>query len=83
MLKTVTIFDPPPSQTPLKALADFDAEKRARWDQLNAYQPNGIACPSCGQECAETAIGPPTHTKPPKWPIRCLSCAWVGHRVAC
>ena len=84
MLKTITILDTPERGMPLKSLKDFNAEKQARWADINAPKPNGIACPQCGQECAETG-NPNQHMsgEPPKWKIACPSCSWRGSRVAC
>lgn len=88
MLTTIHVYDPPTSDPakPLQSLEAYDAEKRARWAQLNIPQPNGIACPQCGSECQETALGPglkAVDTQPPKWPIACSRCSWRGYRVAC
>lgn len=67
---------------PLQSLAEFDAEKLARWEHLKQLEPNGIACPACGNECGENALGH-VSGNPPKWQIACLSCGWHGHRIAC
>lgn len=82
-LKNITVYDPPEVRTALRSLDDFNAEKQARWEHLTQLQPNGIACPSCGHECGESATGPQLQTQPPRWAIRCLSCEWSGYRVAC
>ena len=68
----------------MKTLDEFNAEKQARWVQINTPAPNGIACPTCGQECQETG-NPNQHItgQPPQWKIRCSQCDWKGTRVAC
>ena len=45
-------------------------------------QPNGIACPECGEELMDTNPMITLTSMPPKKNIHCPECKYVGYRYA-
>lgn len=43
-------------------------------------QPNGIACPQCGDELLDISPGMVLPTQPPQTYVACGSCGFQGHR---
>lgn len=65
----------------LKSLEDNEREAMERWSRMQPQlqQPNGIACPECGNELVEHRSAR-LASNPPKYATRCLLCGYTGYR---
>ena len=50
--------------------------------QLDVALPNGVACPTCGNELLDTHPNLILNYKPPQKHIKCSKCAFRGVRLA-
>lgn len=71
----------------MKSLKEHDLERSRAWTEQSlpsggAKQPNGIACPRCGEELVDTMPQVQLTSIPPRKHVGCLSCGWTGTRVA-
>ena len=66
----------------LKNLSEHNREKSLQWQWQSAVnsQPNGIACPECGQELLDTNPDQVLLTAPPQFRVHCSSCDYTGTR---
>jgi transposase len=46
------------------------------------YDPNGLACPDCGNELVDIDKNVQLMSSPPKIKVKCLNCDFVGFRIA-
>jgi predicted RNA-binding Zn-ribbon protein involved in translation (DUF1610 family) len=66
----------------LKSLDEHNTTATA-WNAslyANTPQPNGIACPNCGEELMDSQPMMTLTSNPPKKNIHCPSCDYVGYR---
>ena len=67
---------------PLKSLEDHNKEMEEYYRNLHKYpKPNGLACPICGKELADSD-GVLLISMPPKRRIYCPHCGYMGYRIA-
>lgn len=64
----------------LVSLADFNTVKRTQHQYIDV--PNGIACPTCGNELVDSDKRCVLASDPPKLNIKCLNCNYSGYRLA-
>jgi DNA-directed RNA polymerase subunit RPC12/RpoP len=63
----------------LKSLAQHNKE---RTDAYMQQPPNGIACPTCGQELVDSRPTGMLLSLPPQKEVHCPACGWRGFRLA-
>lgn len=74
----------PPKEAPkLKTLEEHNTLRAAAHDAMAQRSPraNGIACPQCGKELVDSNPSV-LASNPPKKNTKCLSCDYVGYRIA-
>ncbi len=74
-----------PRRAGLMTLDEWNAERKAIWSRPSPSddEPNGIACPHCGEETLDRSPGKMLDGSPPRMEIHCNSeCGFVGRRIA-
>ena len=74
-----------PRWSGLGTLDEWNAERKTRWGHPSPSddEPNGIACPHCGEETLDRSPGKMLDGSPPRMEIHCNSeCGFVGRRIA-
>ena len=70
----------------MKSLDEFNAERRKErfeWKEAwNKPRKNGIACPKCGGELADSSPSITLTSDPPQKNVSCEACGYKGYRVA-
>ena len=68
----------------LITLEDHNKQTNERYMALNwcTAQPNGIACPECGEELVDNDPNIQLPTMPPQKNVSCLKCGYKGYRYA-
>lgn len=73
-----------PRRAGLVTLDEHNAERKERWSHPSPSddEPNGIACPHCGEETLDRSPGKVVPGIPPRMEIHCNSeCGFVGRRI--
>lgn len=65
----------------LKSLQEHNNAAKAKYEPDGA-RPNGIACPVCDAELVDSDPHYTLTSHPPQKGIKCLSCHYVGTRIA-
>lgn len=68
---------------PLVSLDEFNTKRREQQqeeeDRIKRGNPNGIACPTCGEELRDR-YGIVLTSNPPQKPVFCIACNFSGSR---
>lgn len=69
--------------TKLRSLEEYNADRRATYEPRGQLL-NGIACPKCGAELADTNPNMIMTSNPPQTGVNCSdqACGYRGYRVA-
>lgn len=60
----------------------YNDELGKRYAMHEQPRPNGIACPSCGDELWDTSPNTVLPSLPPKAAVHCPACGYKGYRIA-
>ena len=65
----------------LITLQEFNSLARKSYSFDDTPQPNGIACPKCGEELYDSCPNATLTSNPPQKNIHCEKCGYRGYRV--
>jgi hypothetical protein len=65
----------------LITLSEHNSINRLTYNLDSSPQPNGIACPDCGEELLDSNPMETLASNPPQKNTKCSSCDYTGYRI--